>query len=197
MDYFYFVGNIFEDLGCSGFEMWGGVYYNVISGNDISYIGEIIKYYGVIFSDNVVYNIILYNDILYMSCYGVLFKDSGKLFNVGNVIEYNLIKYINQEIVDIGVIEFFGCIVIDMNFIICYNYIEDIGGLGMDFNGNWKYGYQFSGIYLDDFISGVDIYGNFIKDVGCYGIYVYGGDEVNIYNNIGILCDGSEDFVFL
>ncbi len=196
-DYSHLVGNTLESMGRSGFEMFGGSHHNVISGNDISHVGDIIKHYGAIFSNNAAYNTISYNDISYVSRYGVSFKDSGNSSNVGNVIEYNSIKHTNQETADTGAIEFLGRTAIDTNSIIRHNYIEDTGGLGTDSNGNWKYGYQSSGIYLDDSTSGVDIYGNFIKDVGRYGIHVHGGDEVNIYNNIGILRDGSEDFVFL
>lgn len=71
--------------------------------------------------------------------------------------------------------------------VICYNFIYDIGGLVIDKDGKWLECYQSSGVYFDDFISGVIVSYNYMGCVGWGGVYVYGGDDVIIINNIVIL----------
>lgn len=189
----YIVDNTMDSLGRSGIEMYADSSYNIISGNIITHVGEIIKDYGAIFSNDASHNTISYNDISYTARYGISFKDSGSSENIGNVIEYNVITYTNQETADTGAIEFLGRSAVDTETTIRHNYIEDTGGLGTDADGNWIEGYQSSGIYLDDSTSGVEIYGNFITEIGWAAIHVHGGDDVAITNNVAILGDEEDD----
>ena len=96
------------------------------------------------------------------------------------------------------------------DFIIEYNYIHDVltqtsdsgaiyGGRNpaghgtviryniIDTTGNPKKGHHAVGIYLDDLMSGQEIYGNIIYGVTADYIFVNGGRENNIHDNIFIV----------
>lgn len=47
-----------------------------------------------------------------------------------------------------------------------------------------------SGIYLDDFCCGVTLYGNILRNVGHFGVFLSGGRDLTIANNIFTACWG-------
>lgn len=47
-----------------------------------------------------------------------------------------------------------------------------------------------SGIYLDDFCCGVTLYGNILRNVGHFGVFLSGGRDITIANNIFTGCWG-------
>ena len=184
------LGNEMRHLGFQGVTMFNAE-GNSIVGNYIHHIGEVFNFAAAgVEGYDVKDNIIAYNDIEYSSRWGISIKDGGSHVNIGNVIEYNQILHTNTEQVDTGAIAMLGRSGIDTNTIIRYNYIEDTGNT------------QASGIYLDDLTSGVEIYGNFIKNTALTSIHIHGGRNIIITNNVAILQDistiisGHEYFVW-
>ncbi|MEC0090013.1 right-handed parallel beta-helix repeat-containing protein [Paenibacillus macquariensis] len=94
---------------------------------------------------------------------------------VGNnhIIEYNEIYNVVNETGDAGAI-YGGRDWSAQGTIIRYNYIHDIGN---------KSGSDEVGIYLDDMLSGITIYGNILSNVD-YGIMVGGGRNNIVENNV-------------
>ena len=80
------------------------------------------------------------------------------------------------------------------NSVIRHNWIEDTGGIT---NHNywapagsqlyqWVYNGLTHGIYLDDSVSGVEVYGNFVKG-GSAGVMIHGGRDNVVTNNFSIV----------
>ena len=69
-------------------------------------------------------------------------------------------------------------------------------------NGVWSYGTVIryndigtsvglsSGIYLDDFCCGTTVYGNILRNVGHFGVFISGGRDITVENNIFTGCWG-------
>ena len=69
-------------------------------------------------------------------------------------------------------------------------------------NGVWSYGTVIryndigtsvglsSGIYLDDFCCGTTVYGNILRNVGHFGVFLSGGRDITVENNIFTGCWG-------
>lgn len=69
-------------------------------------------------------------------------------------------------------------------------------------NGVWSYGSVLryndigtsvgmsSGIYLDDFCCGTTVYGNILRDVGHFGVFLSGGRDITVENNLFTGCWG-------
>ena len=69
-------------------------------------------------------------------------------------------------------------------------------------NGVWSYGTIIryndigtsvglsSGIYLDDFCCGTTVYGNILRNVGHFGVFISGGRDITVENNIFTGCWG-------
>ena len=69
-------------------------------------------------------------------------------------------------------------------------------------NGIWSYGTVFryndigtsvgmsSGIYLDDFCCGSTVYGNILRNVGHWGVFLSGGRDLTVENNLFTACWG-------
>ena len=70
--------------------------------------------------------------------------------------------------------------------VIKYNYIHDVGRKGQvggQANGS-------HGVYLDDGYSSADIVGNVFENVSNYGVFLGGGRDNVVYNNVMIDCGG-------
>lgn len=102
-----------------------------------------------------------------------------------NVIEYNVITRFMTETVDGGGIYLFAGD--DPNnhlgSIVRYNYVE---GQGVEDAMSW-------GIYLDDYISNGQFYGNFVNGGGVAAFMIHGGDNNVVYNNV-LINGGSYGF---
>ena len=69
-------------------------------------------------------------------------------------------------------------------------------------NGVWSYGSTLryndigtsvglsSGIYLDDFCCGTTVYGNILRNVGHFGVFLSGGRDIKVENNLFTACWG-------
>ncbi len=181
--------NEMASIGTTGVELAYGSNGNRIDWNFIHHVGAVRKNGGGVVAygvhDNRVYN----NRIEDTARYGVSIKrwDTATLHS-GNIVEYNKIVRTNRETSDTGAIEMLGRGANDTNTIIRYNYIQNTGGLMSDWVGPvFQYPYGADGIYLDDETSGVEVFGNFIKDTSRAGVFVHAGDNNVIRNNVAII----------
>lgn len=202
-------GNTFLDMGGSAIELssaerqeakthsrYNDICYNTICGTGAweAHCGGVMLYAG---TDN----LIAHNDISDCSRYGISMKDTNDNTPIdGNVVQFNRVVRTNRKTGDTGAIELLGRSAqsdqtVSTGNIIRYNWIDDTGGLG----GCWTtadrqevpeylndHVYSF-GIYLDDYASGVKIYGNFLRNSGNSLIYYHAGRDNEAYNNVMIL----------
>ena len=97
-----------------------------------------------------------------------------------NIIEYNLIHDVCKETDDAGAI-YAGRSWSSYGNHIRYNCVYDIGSDG----------HTPDGIYMDDAISGQNIYGNILIDIPKFAIHIGGGRDMNVYGNL-IINPGEE-----
>ncbi|MCK5805763.1 MAG: right-handed parallel beta-helix repeat-containing protein, partial [Lentisphaeria bacterium] len=103
---------------------------------------------------------------------------------VRNIVEYNRVHHTNQEQSDTGAIGMGSRDIHERGSIVRYNYVHDTGGYNMLKPGVWEYPHYCWGIYLDDYTSGVHVYGNICVRTYLGGVDVHGGQDNIIENNI-------------
>ena len=101
-----------------------------------------------------------------------------------NIVEYNRVHHTNQEQSDTGAIGMGSRDIYERGSIVRYNYVSDTGGYNMLKPGVWEYPHYCWGIYLDDYTSGVHVYGNICVRTYLGGVMVHGGQDNIIENNI-------------
>jgi hypothetical protein len=106
-----------------------------------------------------------------------------------NIVEYNRVHHTNQEQSDTGAIGMGSRDIYERGSIVRYNYVSDTGGYNMVKPGVWEYPHYCWGIYLDDYTSGVHVYGNLCVRTYRGGVMVHGGQDNIIENNI--IVDGT------
>ena len=94
-----------------------------------------------------------------------------------HVIEYNKIYEVITEVADAGAI-YFGMAWQMQGNVFRYNYIHDIG----------KNQEHLSAIYLDGTVGGAEIYSNIIGNFYGNGIYINGGSDVSVHDNVLYNC---------
>jgi hypothetical protein len=92
------------------------------------------------------------------------------------IVEYNHIHHYGLETGDVGAI-YSGRDFTTRGNHIRYNYLHDSGGVGMGSMG----------VYLDDILSGQEIYGNLFIRVA-NAVFIGGGPQVNVENNLFVDC---------
>lgn len=97
-----------------------------------------------------------------------------------HTVEYNEIRNVAYETGDVGAI-YGGRDYTYRGNSIRYNYLHDINGPGL---------WGSRGIYMDDCISGTQIYGNIFLNVS-RAVFIGGGRDLNIENNVFINCNPS------
>lgn len=179
-------GNDFNHLWSMAIDLRPGTHENTISDNSIQHIGEVFRTSGAINMVETWGNLISHNLIKYVPRFGIAennYDPSNK--SGGNIIEYNEILHSGQETPDVAAIYFYSHL--DGNHlgaIVRYNKIVDSGGLNT-MPGAFVPGQDFSsGIYLDDYTSNAKIYGNFIQGTVFGGVFLHGGVNNDVYNNI-------------
>ncbi|MCG5238861.1 right-handed parallel beta-helix repeat-containing protein [Azospirillum doebereinerae] len=189
--------NRLEHLGASGIKVGYGSNANLISGNSISDIGEVLK--GVagvsVYGSNDTR--ITGNDIRNSPRYGVSLKNwDSATVNTGTVVEYNRIWNTMLETADGGAIEMLGRSNVDTRTVIQGNDIRNVGGLASNASG-WLERYKSFGVYLDDMANGVTVKDNFIQNTGWASVFVHGGDSNRVTNNVAVLSNPRERFIRL
>ena len=102
-----------------------------------------------------------------------------------NTIEYNHIRHVNLATNDTGGI--YQCAASSgwrcRGNVIRYNYLHDIIGFGKH-GHEYRPNYDASGIYLDDSTCETRVHGNIVARASLAGIFVHGGSDHMIDNNI-------------
>lgn len=153
---------------------------NVVSDNHIHDCGLVYKHVGGVYleeagaSDNVVAHNLIHD----MSRYGISLKEAG----ARNIIEYNEVYNCNLETYDTGGIEVTQN---DRQFrsqsVIRYNRVHDTVG----YSSLMGYGmFDSRGIYLDSFAGGYTVSHNIVYRNSAGGVFVQGGKDNRIFNNI-------------
>ena len=100
-----------------------------------------------------------------------------------NTVEYNRISNVLLESTDAGAI-YCGSNVIARGNQIRYNYISDIvDSIYENLDQKWCHG-----IYLDDEFCSADIYGNILKNIEGFGVFINGGRDNTVDNNVFYNC---------
>ena len=162
----------------------GKLSHNVITNNHVSQIGEGGNAWAAIqihpgCGGNCTHdNVISHNLIHDTPRQGIRFD------GMRNIVEYNHVHHTNQEQSDTGAIGMGSRDIHERGSIVRYNYVHDTGGYNMLKPGVWEYPHYCWGIYLDDYTSGVHVYGNICVRTYRGGVMVHGGKDNIIENNI-------------
>lgn len=191
-------GNRMEHLGRSGVVLAPGSSDNRILANRISDIGEVRFFSGGVMGAGIRNTLIAHNDIRRSARYGISIKNwNPQTVNSDNTIEFNRIRDTARQTADAGAIEMLGRSGNDTRSIIRFNDIRDTGGLATDAQGRWLVRYKGFGIYLDDMTSGVTVQGNLLENTGMAAIFLHGGDNNRVSDNITMMNDGKDRFLRL
>jgi len=180
----YVIGNDIYETGSAGISISGGDRKTLLPSshharnNHIHGTGRLNKYYGGIECIGVG-NAISHNLINETPQAGITFDGND------HIIEYNHVHHVNQETEDSGIIYTCARDWTKRGNAIKFNYLHDSGGYGRrNINEEWQAPFQTWGIYLDDWTSGTNIYGNITVSTYNGGVFVHGGRDNTIENNI-------------
>ena len=140
----------------------GHLGHNLISNNHVHHVGEGGNAWGAIRIDpscggNCTHDNIISHNLVHDT------PRQGITFNgFRNVVELNHVHHTNQEQSDTGAIGMGSRDIHERGSVIRHNYVHDTGGYCMIRPGEWAYPHYCWGIYLDDYTSGVHVYGNLI-----------------------------------
>jgi hypothetical protein len=191
-------GNRMEHLGRSGIFLAPGSSDNRVLANRISDVGE-VRFFGAgVMAAGIRNTLIAHNDIRRAARYGISVKNwNPQTVNSDNVIEFNRIRDTARQTADAGAIEMLGRSGNDTRSIVRFNDIRDTGGLATDAQGRWLVRYKGFGIYLDDMTSGVTVQGNLLENTGSAAIFLHGGDNNRVSDNITLMTDPKDRFLRL
>ena len=191
-------GNRMEHLGRSGVVLAPGSSDNRILANRISDIGEVRFFSGGVMGAGIRNTLIAHNDIRRSARYGISIKNwNPQTVNSDNTIEFNRIRDTSRQTADAGAVEMLGRSGNDTRSFIRFNDIRDTGGLATDAQGRWLVRYKGFGIYLDDMTSGVTVQGNLLENTGMAAIFLHGGDNNRVADNVTMMNDGKDRFLRL
>jgi parallel beta-helix repeat protein len=175
----------FNHIWAAAIDLRPGTHETTVTNNHITHSGEVFRTSGAVQMAETWGNTISHNLIQDVPRFaiGETNWDSG-MKSGSNVIEYNEIARSGQETPDVGAIYIYsGGDPGSVGDIIRYNTINDAGGLGTNANGFINGRYMSAGIYLDDFASNSQIYGNFVKGTWFGGVYLHGGANNDVWGN--------------
>ena len=179
-------GNDFAHLWASAVDLDHGSRLNQILSNKIRWTGEAFVAPAAInlsegYGNAIAHNLIL--DIPRNGIQGVNYDPN--LLSGGNIVEFNTIIRSGQQTSDGGGIYFYSSPDrVHDGEIVRHNRIVDTGGLETE-AGGFRPDAQFShGIYMDDFTNKAQITGNFVQTSVRGGIYLHGGSNNAVTNNI-------------
>ena len=162
----------------------GHLHHNVIDNNHVHDVGEGGDAWGAIClwpgcGGNASYDNVVSHNLIHDT------PRQGITFNgMGNVVEYNVVHHTNQEQSDTGAIGMGSRDIGERGSVVRYNYVHDTGGYNMTKPGVWEYPHYCWGVYLDDYTSGVHVYGNLIVRTYLGGVMIHGGQDNFIENNL-------------
>lgn len=178
------VGNDIYEVGGEGIKISGGDRKTLTPANNraennyIHHVGVFLKTSSGIYCEGVG-NLVAHNLIHSTPRVGIWFDGND------HVIEYNHVHHTNQETQDSGVIYSCARDWTKRGNIVRFNYVHDSGGYGWNTGAHrWESPVDTWGIYLDDWTSGAEVYGNIVANTASGGIFIHGGRDNIIENNI-------------
>ena len=161
-----------------------GCHHNTVTNNHVHHVGEGANAWGAIIlgpgcGGNVSHDNVISHNLVHDT------PRQGISFNgFRNIVEFNHVHHTNQEQSDTGAIGMGSRDICERGSVVRHNYIHDTGGYNMVKPGVWEYPHYCWGVYLDDYTSGVHVYGNIIVRTYLGGVMVHGGQDNVIENNI-------------
>ena len=163
--------------------------YNEVTDNHVHHCGVFDKYVAGVFLGLSQSNVIGHNRIEYMPHHGINLGNSG--FG-RNIVEYNEVRQVCQETHDNGAINSwmedpYGHVerhAPRSGHVIRFNLVADVGDPTLTDPRTDEEGTPTFGIYLDNYSSNCFVYGNVVVRAGAVGVYVQGGSNNVIENNI-------------
>ena len=177
--------NAFSAIGSSAVMLTPGTYNSVVTNNSIDQSGVRFTSFGAIQLNNTTANMISNNLVENVPRFGIAENNWDPSITSGNnTLQYNTILNSDQATPDDGAIYVFSSL--DPGALgdtIRYNDIQNTGGPTTNASGftGANLGY---GIYLDNLASNAQIYGNFISGTSNGGVYLHGGNNNNVYDNV-------------
>lgn len=188
------IGNDVYEVGGVGISIWGGDRKNLTlannraENNNIHHIGIFSKTSSGIYCSGVG-NIISHNLVYSTPRIGIYFDGND------NIIEYNHVHHVNQETQDSGIIYSCSRDWTQRGNVVRFNKLHESGGYGRNnASETWQRPFKTYGIYLDDYTSGVNVYGNIVSKTYNGAVFVHGGRDNIIENNI--IVDGGKGQMF-
>jgi hypothetical protein len=178
------IGNDIYEVGGSGIILSGGDRNKLAPGanraenNYVHHVGVFTKTSSGIDCRGVG-NIVSHNLVHSTPRIGISFDGND------HVIEFNHVHHVNQETQDSGNIYSCARDWTKRGNVVRFNYVHDSGGYGRDdAREPWRHPFSTWGIYLDDWTSGTEVFGNVIANTNNAGILIHGGRDNYIVNNI-------------
>ncbi|CAO3459878.1 hypothetical protein [Azospirillum argentinense] len=188
--------NTIEHTGRHGIDLNSGSNANSVRYNTLRHIGVVTKYVHAIGAQGVNDNVIAHNDIRHSARYGISIKDwLAPNPNFRNRIEHNRVVDTLLETADGGAIEMLGRSKTASDTVIRGNHVEGCRGVGTNASGAYIENFKGFGIYLDDKTSSVTVSHNFIIGASWASVYVHGGDNNVVTNNVAVCASETEDFI--
>ncbi|HEY0837210.1 MAG TPA: right-handed parallel beta-helix repeat-containing protein [Azospirillum sp.] len=188
--------NTLENLGASGIALSGGATGNIIQGNTILDIGEIAKTVCAIGGGGMNDTLIRHNLISRSPRAGIAIRNvDAATVNTGNTVAFNHITATMQETAEGGAIEMIGVSNADTGALVHGNHIDNCRGLASSSADTWIERAGGYGVYLDDRTNGVTVSDNVLRDCGGGHVFIRGGDDNVVTNNLGIMGSSGEDFI--
>lgn len=185
------VNSRFEHMGQSGVSMDGGQagvpgaapMNCTVANNTIYHVGEVLASAAGIVGSSVSYSNISFNTIRWSSRWGIAIRSNGNNeLSFQNVVERNKIRDVGMSTRDMGGLSFIGKG--HVNTVVRHNCIRNIIGVDTDAAGRFRSPFFTFGIYLDNWSSGFVVEGNVINTPTLTPIFVHGGSNNTIRNNI-------------
>ncbi len=179
--------NDFQHIWGSAINLGYGTRDNVVSTNSIRWASEVNATNAAIQIDETANNKITDNLIRDVGRWGI----GGANYDPSNPsggsrIEGNIILHSSKTTTDTGAIYIWSAPDPDKHagYVIRNNVIIDSGGLEAE-EGGFRPGQQYSnGVYLDDYTSRSEVSGNFVYGTVRGGLYIHGGSDNAMFNNI-------------
>ncbi|GAB6095177.1 right-handed parallel beta-helix repeat-containing protein [Desulfatiferula olefinivorans] len=178
-------GNHIYDVGHTGVTVKGGNPVNLtasghrVDNNDIHHTGMIHKGGASGILCKGVGHIIVHNRVSTTPRVGIWFSGNDHL------IEYNVVCDTNLETQDSGMIYSSQIDWTARGTKIRYNYLKNSGGYGRRSSfDSFQTSFVTYGVYLDDWTSGTEVFGNIIVNTVSGGVLIHGGRDNIIENNI-------------
>eukprot|EP01084_Bolivina_argentea_P140832 247524_1 len=154
-----------------------------IENNTIVNVGQILASAAGVYGCSLSYSIIQFNNITNSSRWGIEIRQQGNAISHSNIIQYNRIHNTGMTTGNFGGISFSGHSK-HANTSVMYNCIRNAIGINTNSKGNIFSPYFSFGVYLDNWSTGYYIYGNVMNKNELAGVFIHGGSDNIINNNI-------------